>query len=210
MQIPQLTISTRDIKGSNRCRILRMNTADIPGVIYGKGLDPVSIQALESDVRAVVEGGLQMVKVDAGRGERPAIIKEIQWDTYGERILHFDLRRVELTDLVEVPVQIVFRREEDAPGLKTGGRINKLRKIVRILCPAAGIPDSVELELGGLEVGDHLTLSDIVLPEGASLVDRASLTVVLCAVPKAAKVDEEPEAEGTDPTPTPGTDAPAT
>ena len=192
MKIPQLSVTQRAIVGSNKCRTLRQKTDQVPGVIYGKGADPTMIQCAEKELHDVIKHGAHMVKVDAGRGERPALVKEIQWDTYGDRILHFDLRRVELTDRITVPVQIEYKHEDECPGSKNGGALNKLKKVVHITCPAGEIPESVICDLSKLELDGHLTYSDLPLPAGAELDDDPTDNVAICPTPKVeASVDEE-------------------
>ncbi|MGE0434966.1 MAG: 50S ribosomal protein L25 [Planctomycetota bacterium] len=194
MKIPQLTVTQRTSIGSNKCRTMRQKTDQVPGVIYGKGAEPTMIQCAELELAEVIAHGAHMVKVDAGKGERPALVKEIQWDTYGDKILHFDLRRVELTDRITVPVAIDFKYEDECPGTKEGGVVNKLKKVVHLTCPAGEIPESVLCDLRKLVVDGHLTFGDLELPASAELDDDARDNVVICPIPK--EEDAKPAEEG--------------
>lgn len=192
-QFPLLKLELREKTGSNACRTTRQRSgySIVPGIIYGESREPVAIQASEKELSAVIRANAHIIMVDAGKGERPALFKEVQYDTYGDRIMHFDLQRVSENSRVHVPVPIIFKHEEDCAGVREGGQIERLAQVVELDCPVTGVPHEIELDLTELELGKHFTFSDLTLPENVQLYSDAHKNVVVCHTPKAAPVEGE-------------------
>jgi ribosomal protein bL25 (Ctc-form) len=111
-----------------------------------------------------------------------ALIRDVQWDTYGIHVLHLDLMRVSATETVEVKLSIHLKGE--AAGAKDGGVVNFVTHEVEIDCPASAIPEHLVLSLAKLQVGEALHASDIELPAGASLVTNPQTIIATCNVPR--------------------------
>jgi large subunit ribosomal protein L25 len=95
---------------------------------------------------------------------------------------------------VEVPVH--FLNEDDSPGLKTGGVINVVRHAIEVSCVADSIPESFEIDLAGLEIGDSIHASALILSEGVELtITDRDFTIATIAAPTVMAVEEEVESE---------------
>jgi large subunit ribosomal protein L25 len=127
-------------------------------------------------------------------GEKQTVIpKDVQFDPVTDFPLHVDLFRVDEDSVIDVEVSVHFLNEEKAPGLKRGGALNVVRHTVELSCPAGSIPESIEVDLSGLEIGDSVHISDITLPEGIKpTIDDRDFTIATIA---GARVELEPEDE---------------
>ncbi len=138
----------------------------------------------------------------AGGVQESALIREVQWDTWGTHLLHVDFTRVSADEKLEVTVTVELRGE--APGARAGGVVSLSVHEVRLECPAGNIPDRLRVNINGLELDASITIADLQLPEGATVIGDQSTVVVHCAEPVAeleeAEVSEaapdEPEVLG--------------
>lgn len=201
-QRPNLNVQTRDKSGSNACLKMRLNTNNVPGVLYGKGETPALLAADQKELRAIIQQGHRMVnlKTSGVAKEQPALFKEVQWDTYSDRIVHFDLARVALTDRIKISVNLEFVGEDGCPGVKGGGVVDHIRNAIDVEAPVIAIPESVRVDLSKLALNELVTAGKLPLPEGVKLVTDANINVAVCHLPKveaapvAAAVAGEPGA----------------
>ncbi len=196
--------SGRNTKGElNRLR----NENQVPAVIYGRGKETMSIlldgrllrQALSSGAgsNAIVELGIQNGETGKKAITETVMFKDVQRDILvSERLLHVDFIRISLTEkiLANVPLQTVG----DSPGVKEGGVIQVLKRDVEINCLPSSIPDSLEVDVSSLNIGDSLVAKDLILPEDIELLTDPEETLVLVLAPaQAEEVDEETTEDAT-------------
>ena len=112
---PTLVAQPRPRTGSAENRRLRGRHV-IPGIVYGHKEGSVPIAVPEQDLQPILHSGHQVVDLQSGGTTQKAIFKEVQYDTFGIQVLHFDLMRVSADELVEVEVSIEFH------GTKPPGR----------------------------------------------------------------------------------------
>lgn len=189
-----LNVEKRDQTGSLRMKRLRQSGV-IPAVLYGHGEDTEVISVLEKELHRVIDHGSHIVELK-GAANESALIKSVQWDAFGIKILHLDLARVDATEAVEVTLPIELRG--DATGTHHGGVVNFHQHQIAILCPANLVPDKIELRIGDLEVDQTIVAGQIPLPEGAKLAEAETTPIVSCALPS-EQADEEIVAEGSEP-----------
>lgn len=190
-----LNVKMRESRGKREARRLRRSGA-IPAVIYGHGEANHSLTVVADEMAAVVRHGGRVVEL-AGALQEKALIRALQWDTYGTAVLHVDFTRVSEHERIEVKVTVELRGQ--AAGLKDGGIVEQLVHEVEIECEALSIPDKLELNVSELLVDGQLTAADLVLPPGVTLVSDAEIVVAQCI-----EAREEDEAGG----PAPGTAEP--
>ena len=190
-----LNVEKRDQTGSLRMKRLRQ-TGKIPGVLYGHGKGTEVITILEKELNRAIDQGSHIVELK-GAASESALIKNIQWDAFGIKILHLDLARVSATEAVEVTIPIELRG--DARGTHHGGVVNFHQHQITILCPANLLPDKIELKIGDLEVDQMIDASQIPLPEGAELAEAGTTPIVSCALPTEQVEEEIAAEEGSEP-----------
>lgn len=179
--------------GSAESRRLR-NDGNIPAVVYGLGMDPLSVAVNAREFRNALKteaGTNVIINLEVGSDNYTALAREIQKHPYRDEYLHIDLIQIDLTQTVEADVQIDF---VGIPvGVKEeGGLVQTINSSISISALPTNIPTSIELDISALNVGDNLTATDVNLPEGVELAneDDESLLVTI-TLPRAAVEEEE-------------------
>ena len=190
----------RERKGTGGARSSRRD-GWVPGVLYGGGEEPVAINLRFSEVnKAYLAGRMKahLAKIDVPGQDilQPVIAREVQVDPVRGGPVHVDLMRVSETTRIDVDVSVRFLNEEESPGLKRGGVLNVVRHAVELYAPAGAIPEFLEADLTGLDIGDVIHFSAVKLPEGVSprITDR-DFTIATIAAPSAVR-SAETGAEG--------------
>ena len=190
-----LKAEEREETGKSLSKVIRKN-GQIPCIIYGDKKNPVaaSLSAIET-LKLYNSGKMlsQLIDVETSNGEKfKAISKDVQLHPVKGNIIHVDLLRLGADARISVEVSVSFISEEDSPGLREGGILNVSRYTVELDCPATNIPELVEADLTGLEIGTTIHLSDIKLPDDvvSAITDR-DITIASIAAPKS---EEELEA----------------
>jgi large subunit ribosomal protein L25 len=178
-----LEVSKRETQGTRLMRRLRSN-GFVPAILYGHGEANVSLSVPQPQLMSTIRHGRKLVDLRGDLSEQ-ALIRSVQWDTYGMHVLHVDFTRVSVGEKVKITVAIELRGE--APGAKEGGVVEHVVHEVEIECPVDAIPDKFELRVSNLHLGQSLTLADLPLPEGARLLDDPESIVVHCVTPKATE-----------------------
>ena len=178
----------RDLTGSANTRRLR-RSGNVPAILYGHGKENVSLSLLSKQVQATIEKREKLVQLEGAVTEN-ALVKAVQWDALGTKVIHLDLTRVDENETVQVTVVIVVKGT--APGLAAGGRVNRTIRRTQITCPVMEIPNKIELNLSTLELNGSLTLADLALPKGVQLVAAPETVVATCTE---IIVAEEPTAD---------------
>lgn len=133
----ELTVEVRTEHGKRRMRRLR-KAGKTPAVLYGHGMESISLAVPTHELEAIIRHGSRVLKLKGAVNEQ-AVIREVQWDTYGLEILHVDFLRVHEHEMVEVKVPVELRGE--APGVKEGGILEQLVHEIKILCDVNLIPE---------------------------------------------------------------------
>lgn len=183
----KLVAEKRTKLGTAECRRLRKRGI-VPGNVYGHGQDSISIATPEDQIRSIVFSGTKVVDLEFEGSVEKAMFREIQWDTFGIQIQHFDLIRVSADERVTVEVPIELRGT--APGTAAGGVLDQQLRSLTVECLAYEIPNSVMVRVGSLEVGQAVHVSDVTLPEGAN-VQNPPEAVIVQVVMAAVEEDEE-------------------
>ena len=159
----KLVVRLRAEQGSAACRRLRWS-GQVPGNIYGHNAPPVSVVIGSDQLTPVLMSGAKVVDVELDGKIDKAVVREIQWDTFGRTINHFDLLRVDPNERVNIVVPLELKGT--APGVVMGGVLEHVMHSITIDCLAYQIPDSIPVRIGSLELGKSIHVSDLVLPEG--------------------------------------------
>lgn len=203
----ELKAEARERVGKGSSRELRRNGL-IPAVIYGDNKNPVAIALTRKDVAKKLQDGGFMTTVatlDVNGDKYRVLPKDYQLDPVRDFILHVDFLRVSATTQVQVAVPVHFINEEKSPGIKRGGVLNIVRHEVDLNCSADSIPDSLVVDLTGMEIGDSVHISAITLPTGVTpTIGDRDFTIATIASPAGLKSednassDEEADADATE------------
>jgi large subunit ribosomal protein L25 len=176
-----LTVKRRNETGSARMRRLR-RTGQIPAILYGHGEANIPLAIPADELAAVIKHGGKLLTL-RGDASDSALLRSVQWDTYGKEILHVDLLRVSATELVETTVAIELRGT--AVGTMEGGVIQFITHEIDIECPAGAIPEKIQVNINDLRLGKAIHASEVALPPGAKLLTHGDDVIVQCVAPKA-------------------------
>jgi large subunit ribosomal protein L25 len=187
-----LETDSRSASGKRNAKRLRAG-GKVPAVLYGHGEKTVSLAVPSEQIVAAIRHGSRVVQLK-GAVSDSALIRELQYDTYGMSILHVDFTRVSADERVHVKVRLEIRGQ--AAGLKEGGLIEHLIHEVEIECPVASIPDKITINVAAMKLDDSMTVGQATLPEGAKILSGEDEIAVQCIKPK-AEDEEGAAAEGT-------------
>ncbi|MCV6825390.1 MULTISPECIES: 50S ribosomal protein L25/general stress protein Ctc [Halocynthiibacter] len=200
-QIPDLEVTVRTGTGKGAARQARRDGL-VPGIVYGGGEDPQPINVPYNVLYKKLKEGrflstLFNLKVE-GQEDVRVICRNVQRHTVKDLPTHLDLMRLKRTSKIALFIHVEFINEEECPGLKHGGVLNAVRPEVELTVTAGDIPESITVDLTGLEVGDTVTINDIKLPEGAKpTIDRDFVIANISAPSSLRSSDnEEEETEG--------------
>ena len=197
--IVPMTVEPRPGIGKGAARAAR-RAGYVPGVIYGAGKEPTTIQILGSELLKVLRKGgyyTTMFELDVAGEKHTVIPKDMQKNLLNGLPTHVDFLRLAKGATVTIEVPVEFINEKNCPGLEQGGTLNVVRHAVEVEVLATAMPDTFTIDLTGYELGDSINASAITLPDGATftITDR-DFTVATIATPAGmggASEDEEGE-----------------
>ena len=189
----KLMAKLRTTSGSRAARVLRKEGL-IPGIVYGHGQTPEQITLSEHDMEVALLHGAKVIEIDIDNNIQNVLVKAVQWDVYGQVVLHVDLTRVDLDEVVTMTVAVTLRGTPE--GAKDGGVLRQLVNEVSVDCKVRDIPDELRVSIIEMKVDDRLTLGDIEMPDGVVLQgDPEDLMCVLELVAEEVEVVEGEEGE---------------
>jgi large subunit ribosomal protein L25 len=172
----ELKAWSRGRTGTGGARAIRRE-GRIPGIVYGGSDEPLNITLETKEVSKQIRTGhfqstVYMLDMDGTKIR--AIPRDVQVDPVRDFPIHVDFLRLAKNAMIDVDVPVHFLNEGAAPGLKRGGVLNIVRHEISLNCPADSIPESIEIDLSGMEIGDSIHISSVALPEGAepTIADR--------------------------------------
>ena len=192
-----LTVWRRERTGSRYARRERLN-GRLPAILYGHGRDPVSLALDSKEALRLFESGERVftVQVKDEGATQTVMLKDVQFDYLGTNVVHVDLARVDLDEVVECHPELHFIGEP--VGLKVAGAFLTHPSLeVTIKCTVANMPERIDVDISGLGENDVVHASQIVLPAGLELVSDPEAVV---AAIKTKKDDDslDAEAQGVD------------
>ncbi|PIR26795.1 MAG: 50S ribosomal protein L25 [Deltaproteobacteria bacterium CG_4_10_14_0_2_um_filter_43_8] len=193
MQRIPLTAKTREVgKGfARRARI----AGSIPAVLYGALEAPVSIEIEANSFKAVEKADRNLnvlvdLKVDGGK-EVLALVRDYQADPIKRNITHLDFQAISLDKKIDIEVRVELVGE--APGVKEGGILEQFRRTLHVKALPHKIPQSIQVDMSALQLGENIHLEDLTFPEGVEAPHQTNFTLVALLAPKAEE-EEAPAA----------------
>ncbi len=179
-----LSLETRprgDLGSANSRRLRRSGL--IPAVLYGKKVDNVNLAVSREAFETILRhhGRVLDVVLPDGRVEK-AMIREVQYDPFGEEVLHVDLGRVALDEKIHVTVPLVLTG--DPVGVAKGGHLEVNLHELEIECLAGAIPDNIKVSIAAMELDQQMRVKEIPVPEGVKILEGEDVVVVHVAPPR--------------------------
>ena len=198
----QLTLSaeTRDRAGKGASRELRRQNR-VPAVIYGNKQEPELIHVEEKAlVKLLMTGHFSnsVVEIELGGKKQITIPKDVAFHPVSDRPMHVDFLRIVKGAKVDVEVPVMFVNEGASPGLKRGGVLNIVRHELELVCENDKIPDDIQIDVAGFDIGDSIHISHVKLPKGSeSKITDRDFTIATIVAPSALKsTDGDTTVEG--------------
>ena len=179
-----LKAETRTKMGTRGARALRAAGMIPANIQPTDGKDHMDFAISMHEFMTTRRAHVHLYDIEVGGDTETAVVRELQWDVFGDNIIHVEFKRVIRGVETESEVELAF--VGNAKGV-----VNHLVHHVTILSLPSLIPDALEIKVDGLEEGTMIHASDIILPEGVSLAVDPETEVA--AIAGAAGVDVEPE-----------------
>ena len=198
----QITLNAdlRERTGTNKAREIRNIDGMVPAIVYGDEKETLNIKLKLNELTKASENELfytQVLLIKTEGKEEKVVLKELQRDPAKGKFLHADFQRVSSKTKLKVIIPVNFVNEEECAGVKVdGGVVAKAIREIEIMCLAGNIPESIDVDIENLNLGDSIRLTEISLPEGSEipgLTDETDQMVVSVNAPKA--VEEDPIVE---------------
>ena len=204
-----INAKSREDTGKGASRRLRRLTGEVPAIIYGGKKDAEKISILHKDITKALENDAvysSIISVSIDGKAEDTIIKDIQRHPAKQIILHMDFLRVSKTTKLQTRVPLNFINEDICVGVKLGGGlIAHTMTDIEVSCLPKDLPESIDVDMAEIDVGQIVHLSDLTLPDGVESVSLSQgadydLTVATVNKQKAVEIDEPSESESTEDT----------
>jgi large subunit ribosomal protein L25 len=177
---------SRTDTGKNANRRLRSRGL-IPGVLYTAGKEALAVQVSPGEIGTVLKsaaGENTLFDLEIGGKRRKVILKEFQREPLRGKLLHADFYEVALDKALQVNVHIDL--EGTPVGVKLqGGIVDFVTRELEIECLPADIPEKIAVDISHLELGKHLRVSDLKVPERVKVLTESDVVVVHVVLPRA-------------------------
>ena len=193
-EIYELRAEVRERVGKGAARAVRRQDR-IPAVIYGdkKPPIPISLPQREMTQRLHAGGFLTHIATIDVDGEKIRVIpRDYQLDPVRDHLVHVDFLRVGEGARLTLEIPVHFLNEHASPGIKRGGALNIVRHTIELRVPVDAIPEAIEVDLTGLDIGDSLHISAVTLPEGVTptITDRDFTIATIAGHGQAAAAED--------------------
>lgn len=189
---------SEELQGKGASRRLRKQNL-VPAIIYGGNEEPMAISIKINEMVKSLEYEAffsQILTITVDGEEYQAVIKDLQRHPAKGFPMHADFQRIVKGQKINMNIPLHFSGREDAPGTKAGGILSTLVTEVEIVCLPSQLPEYLEVDVSGMEIGDLFRLSDIKIPEGViifdlDMEDAVDRTIVNMQPPTVEEVDED-------------------
>lgn len=165
----------------------------IPAIIYGHKQEPVAISLVYHDLMMELQRHHRLLQIDLEGARDQYLLKEVQYNYLGDRVVHVDLTRVDANERVTVTVEVTLKGEPK--GAHEGGVLSQVLTEVELECLVTAIPETLRVSVVELGVGQTLTAGQIELPAGARLVTDPSVPIAIVRLVTEAEPVEAAAAE---------------
>jgi large subunit ribosomal protein L25 len=191
----QIEASVRATNGKGAAREVRRQ-GRVPAVIYGGGAEPQAISLDFNATKKLIFAGhflTTVFEVNVDGKKTRVIPRDYQLDPVRDQPLHVDFLRLTAGQKIKVEVPVHVVNQAASPGIKRGGAVNLVQHSIEMMVPPDAIPDHVDVDLTGVEIGKSIHVSMIKLPANCTPVDKTDFTI-LTIVSTGGMKDEAAEA----------------
>lgn len=164
----------------------------MPGNVYGHGEANLHFEMRHEDIVRHLGAEHQLLNLEIDGQRTRGLLKEIQYDALGERVVHVDLQRISLDEVIETSV--VVHLMGNAKGVAAGGVLDLPRHELPVRGKPTDLPERIEIEVTGLGIGDMVRAGDLQLPDGVEMLLQPEEPVVMVQghqIPETGLSEEE-------------------
>jgi large subunit ribosomal protein L25 len=208
MEAIELKACTRKETGKGPARRFRQSGL-IPAVFYGRGEEAIPLSVNAADLLKIIKAKKENIFIKLLiEGEKPleklSLIKELQIEPVSRRFRHADFYEIRMDH--KLTIDIPFRFVGDPIGVQNGGELQHLKRELKVSCLPAVLPDFIDVDVSGLDIGNSIKIQDIKVPEGIEVLDPGDVGVAMVAFVKVS-VPQAVAAEGEAAAPAEGKEA---
>ena len=194
-----LEANIRDNKTKGQLNLIRAN-GDVPAIIYGGKEENQKISISKKLLKTLIEKEnflSNIITLNISGKSQNVLPREVKYHIITDEPTHVDFLRVLPGVKIKIEVPVNFINQEKSPGLKRGGVLNIVRRKVELKCPSEKIPESLTLDLDGVDIGSSFKISSVKLdPEVTPTIQGRDFVIATLAAPTVMKEPEKPaEAE---------------
>jgi large subunit ribosomal protein L25 len=191
MEVSELKAVVRDETetGKGPARRLR-NKGFTPAVFYGAGAETLTMSVSTVDLRTILKGKEEnvfiklMIDNKGKKLEKLSVIKELQSQPVSRKFLHADFYEISMDHEVTLDVPLHFKGT--AVGVTNGGELLHQKRDLKVSCLPTALPEFIEIDVSGLDIGDSLKVQDITVAKGITIIDSADAVVASVVTTRAA------------------------
>src|SRR3974390_2458703 len=183
--VKQLKATARPQAGKGAARAVR-HAGRVPGVIYGDHQPPLTISVDHAELKQRIYAGrflTTIYELDVDGAKQRVIPRDFQLDAVRDLPLHVDFLRLGEGAQIRVRIPVHVMNADQAPGVKRGGAVNIVTHTVEVVCSADAIPESIDVDISGLEINYSKHLDEVTLPPNVRVVGRFDQTLVTIVPP---------------------------
>ncbi len=198
MELIELSAKTRETTGKGAARKLRKNF-EIPAIVYGANKDSEMLSINTIDFTKIIRKNGTMglffnLKIEGDSGkEKTVMLKDVHMDTFSLNYLHIDFHEIDMTKTVTISVQV--EPIGNSKGVKEGGILQIIRRELDVICKPTDVPDTIQIDITDLDVGDAVHVEDIDLGENVEIIHEVNFTVITIVAPSLEEIEEGEEGE---------------
>ena len=194
-----LDANIRNTKTKGELSALR-NNGSVPAVIYGGEAQNETVSISKKLLKSLIDKEnflSNIVTLNVDGKTQNVLPREIKYHIISDEPIHVDFLRVVPGVKIRIEVPVQFINHEKSPGLKRGGVLNIVRRKVELRCPSEKIPESLVIDLDGIEIGESFKISSINLEADVTpTIKGRDFVIATLAAPTVMKEPEKPaEAE---------------
>ena len=179
--IKDLSAEVRAERGSRQSNRLRLK-GKVPAVLYGGGQTAVSISVDGMEMHKIIHAGVRIVNLKMAERQAQALIKDLQYDSLGEQVLHVDFN--ELKTGQKIRVDVVVATKGVPKGHAEGGLLNHALHTITVECLPTAIPDRIVVGVEQLALNQAIHVRELKLPEGVTSITPEDAVVASCTAPR--------------------------
>ena len=193
-----LEANIRNTKTKGELSILR-NNGGVPAVIYGGEAQNETVSISKKLLKSLIDKEnflSNIVTLNADGKPQNVLPREIKYHIISDEPIHVDFLRVVPGVKIRIEVPVKFINHEKSPGLKRGGVLNIVRRKVELRCPSEKIPESLVIDLDGVDIGESFKISSINLETDVTpIIKGRDFVIATLAAPTVMKEPEKPAEE---------------